>query len=69
MGELVHQHETGCFGFMEIGQDALVKSFEVLGLKQIGIMTEIVVFPTMLGMKELGVPKAHFSVIHCLLRD
>ena len=32
MGELVHQHETRCFGLMEISQDALVKSFEVLGL-------------------------------------
>jgi len=29
MGELVHQHETGCFSLMEISQDALMKSFEV----------------------------------------
>ncbi|QCE15257.1 hypothetical protein DEO72_LG11g2266 [Vigna unguiculata] len=39
---------------MEISQDTLVKCFEILGSQQVDVMTEVVVFPTMLRMKELG---------------
>jgi len=43
---------------MEISQDTLVKCFEILGSQQVDVMTEVVVFPTMLRMKELGMPEA-----------